>query len=46
MRKCIWDCGGGKKVNPYNLKSTWNPDENSLKECKEFGKKIAKNTKI
>jgi anaerobic nitric oxide reductase flavorubredoxin len=28
------------------IKSTWNPDEGSLKECAEFGKEIAKKTKI
>jgi flavorubredoxin len=28
------------------IKSTWNPDETSLKECTEFGKEIASKTKI
>jgi flavorubredoxin len=27
------------------IKSTWNPDETSLKECTEFGKEIAEKTK-
>lgn len=27
------------------IKSTWNPDENSLKKCSEFGIEIAKKTK-
>ncbi len=36
----------GFEVLDSGIKSMWNPDENSLKECVEFGKKIAKNTKI
>jgi flavorubredoxin len=28
------------------IKSTWNPDENSLKKCKEFEEEIAEKTKI
>ncbi len=28
------------------IKSTWNPDEDSLKKCSEFGKELAKKTKI
>ena len=36
----------GFEILDSGIKSTWKPDENSLKECMEFGKEIAKKTKI
>ena len=36
----------GFELLDSGIKSTWNPDENSLKESMEFGKEIAKKTKI
>jgi flavorubredoxin len=36
----------GFELLDEGIKSTWNPDEKSLRECTEFGKEIAKQTKI
>lgn len=36
----------GFELLDNGIKSTWNPDETSLKECSEFGKEIASKTKI
>ena len=36
----------GFELLDEGIKSTWNPDETSLKECTEFGKEIASRTKI
>jgi anaerobic nitric oxide reductase flavorubredoxin len=38
--------GAGFELLDKGIKSTWNPDEKSLKECTEFGKEIANRTKI
>jgi len=38
--------GAGFELLDNGIKSTWNPDETSLKECSEFGKEIASKTKI
>ena len=35
----------GFELLDSGIKSTWNPDDNSLKECVDFGKEIAKKTK-
>jgi len=37
--------GAGFELLDKGIKSTWNPDEKSLKECADFGKEIAKKTK-
>lgn len=36
----------GFEVMESGIKSTWNPDEKSLKECIDFGKEIAKKSKF
>ena len=36
----------GFELLDKGIKSTWSPDDKSLRECTEFGKKIAKKTKI
>jgi flavorubredoxin len=36
----------GFELMDKGIKSTWKPDEKSLKECVDFGKKIAKKTKF
>jgi flavorubredoxin len=38
--------GAGFELAENGLKSTWNPDENSLEKSKEFGKEIAIKTKM
>jgi len=35
----------GFELLESGIKSTWNPDEKSLKDCTDFGKEIAKKTK-
>jgi anaerobic nitric oxide reductase flavorubredoxin len=37
--------GAGFELLNEGIKSTWNPDETSLKKCTEFGKEIAEKTK-
>jgi flavorubredoxin len=36
----------GFELIDNGINATWNPEENSLKKCSEFGKEIARRTKI
>jgi len=36
----------GFEMLDSGIKSTWNPDDESLKECVDFGKEVAEKTKI